>query len=345
MRKQHLTSLTTFAFMLAALVLFTGCGGAASTAPTEAPKDTITYQMGWVHEYSSAPFYMAIANGHYAKEGLDVKLTAGGFNDQGAIDPIAQLTTGAADFTEASVFALLQARAEGQPVVAIATLNQRSPFAIISLADKGIVRPQDLAGKTVAVAEGGATLEYQALVRSQSIDPTKVNQVARTWFGTDPLVKGEVDAFGGWIINEGVELQEGGAKPSFLLLSDYGIDTYDLLILTTEDMVKNQPDKVERFLRASLAGIQDTIDEPEKAIDTTLTYDKALDHDAQLRRLQAFIPLINPAGTQIGMMNPEIWQFNYQLMLDNGLLTQPQDISKAYTMDFLNKLYPPQAAT
>jgi NitT/TauT family transport system substrate-binding protein len=330
--------------MLAALFLFTGCGGAASTAPTEAPKDTLTYQMGWVHEYSSAPFYMAIANGHYTKENLDVKLTVGGFNDKGAIDPIEQLTSGAADFTEASVFALLQARANGKPVVAIATLNQRSPFAIISLTDNGIVRPQDLVGKTVAVADGGATLEYQSLIRSQSIDPTKVNQVARTSFGIDPLVNGEVDAFGGWIINEGVALTESGAKPSFLLLSDYGIDTYDLLILTTEDMVAKNPDKVERFLRATLAGIQDTIAAPEKAIDTTLTYDKTLDRDAQLRRLQSFIPLIQPAGTQLGMMNSEIWQFNYQLMLDNGLLTQPQDITKAYTMEFLNKLYPPAAA-
>jgi hypothetical protein len=109
-------------------------------------------------------------------------------------------------------------------------------------------------------------------------------------------------------------------------------------------MVANHPDKVERFLKGSLAGLQDTIASPEKAIEVTLTYDTSLDKDGQLRRLQAFIPLIQPAGTKLGVMDAEIWDFNYQLMLDNGLLGQAQDISKAYTMDFLNKIYGTQPA-
>lgn len=329
--------------MLTGILFLTACGGNTQTA-TPVAKDTINYQMGWVHEYSSAPFYMAVANGHYANENLDVTLGVGGFSESGYIDPVEQVLSGAADFSEASVFALLQARAQGKPVVAIASLNQRSPVAIISLAETGIVRPQDMAGKTVAVASGGADLEFDALLRSQSIDAATVNQVERTTFGIDPLVNGEVDAFVGWIINEGVALEESGAEPSFQLLSDYGIDTYDLLIFTTEDMIANHPDKVERFLRASLNGLQDTIDNPEKAIDVTLTYDAALVKDEQLRRLQAFIPLIQPAGTTLGTMQPEIWQFNYQVMLDGEMLIESQDVTKAYTTAFLDKIYSEEAA-
>jgi len=339
MTTKRLHSIIAAAASIAVMLLVAGCGAATAQSPTSAPKDIIRYQMGWVHEYSSAPFYMAVANGRYANENLDVRLSTGGFGENGYIDPIEQVVSGAADFSQTSVFALLQARAEGKPVVAIATLNQRSPFAIISLSDNGIVRPQDLAGKTVAIAEGGADLNYDAFLRTQDIDPTSVNTVARTSFGIDPLVNGEVDAFGGWIINEGVALQESGADPNFLLLSDYGIDIYDLLIFTTEDMVANNPDKVERFLRASLAGLQDVIDDPEKAIDTTLTYDEKLVREEQLRRLQAFIPLIQPAGTQLGMMQPEVWQFNYQLLRDNSVLSEDQDVTKAYTLDFLNTLY------
>jgi NitT/TauT family transport system substrate-binding protein len=330
--------------MIAAALLIVGCGATNAQSPTDAPKDTILYQMGWVHEYSSAPFYMAIANGHYAKENLDVQLSTGGFGEAGYIDPIEQVVSGKADFSQASLFTLLQAREAGKPVVAIATLNQRSPFAIISLSEDGIVRPQDLAGKTVAVAEGGADLNYEALLQTLDIDPTTINNVERTSFGIDPLVNGEVDAFGGWIINEGVALQETGADPNFLLLSDYGIETYDLLIFTTEDMVANHPEKVERFLRASLAGIQDVIDNPETAIDTTLTYDAELERDAQLRRLQAFIPLIQPAGTQIGMMQPEVWDFNYHMLRDNNVLSAEQDATKAYTLTFLNKLHSAEPA-
>jgi NitT/TauT family transport system substrate-binding protein len=344
MKVKQVKHLAPIAAIIAAAFLMVGCGGNAQAPASSAPSETINYQMGWVHEYSSAPFYMAVANGHYAKENLDVKLSVGGFGTEGAIDPVEQVISGRADFSEANVFSLLQARAEGKPVVAIASLNQRGPFAVISLADKNILSPEDLVGKTVAIAQGGATLEYEALIRSQNIDLASINQVERTSFGVEPLVNGEVDAFGGWIINEGVALQESGADPTFLLLGDYGIETYDLLIFTTEDMIANHPDKVERFLRGSLGGLQDTIDNPEKAIDVTLTYDNTLDRDGQLRRLQAFIPLLHPAGTQLGAMDAEIWEFNYQLMLDNGILTAPLDVTKAYTLDFLNKLYAEPAA-
>src|SRR5690349_17292079 len=155
MNLQQIRHFAALAVMLTVGILVAGCGGANAVTPTAAPKETINYQMGWVHEYSSAPFYMAIANGDYAKENLDVNLILGGFNDKGAIDPVQQLVDGTADFSEASILALLQAREQGKPIVAIATLNQRSPYAIISLADKNIVRPQDLVGKTVAVADGG----------------------------------------------------------------------------------------------------------------------------------------------------------------------------------------------
>jgi NitT/TauT family transport system substrate-binding protein len=336
------THLKVLCILVGALVLITACGGNAAT-PTSTAKDVVNYQMGWVHEYSSTPFYMAIANGHYAEANLDVKLSLGGFGEDGYVDPIEQVVSGAADFSQASLFSLLEARAAGKPVVAIATVNQRSPFAILSLKEKGIINPGHLADNTVAVATGGAQLNYDALLRSLNIDPATMNTVERTAFGIEPLVDGEVDAFGGWIINEGVALQEAGHEINSLLLSDYGIDTYDLLIFTTEDTIANRPDVVERFLKASLAGLKDVIDDPEKAIDVALTYDSTLAKDAQLRRLRAFIPLIQPAGTQLGMMQPEIWEFGYQLLTDAGLLTTSQDLSKAYTLDFLNKIYANQA--
>src|SRR5436190_96022 len=116
MQKKYSLHLLSITATIAVLLLFTACSPAANT-PTTAPKESINYQMGWVHEYSSAPFYMAVANGHYAAENLDVKLSVGGFDDKGAIDPVGRVLNGSADFSEASVFALLQARAEGKPVV------------------------------------------------------------------------------------------------------------------------------------------------------------------------------------------------------------------------------------
>ena len=248
---------------------------------------------------------MAVSNGRYTEENLDVTLVEGGFNDKGSIKPIDNVVNGDAQFGSAALGELIQAKAEGKPVVAIASITQRSPFVIISLEDSGIVRPVDLIGKTVAINDGGARLSYDALLTAQGVDPASVNTISRTTFGVDPLINHEVDAMGGWIINEGVALQEQGLKPNFMVVGDYGVDSYDFVIFTTEDMVANHADVVERFLRATLKGHQDVVDNPEKAAEAVLTYDNTLDKNVQLHSLQAFT-LVGPTRTHIGAMSADI---------------------------------------
>jgi len=322
--------------VLVALVLG-GCGAGSQSAARE--KTKISLQLSWIHEYSSAAFYAAEKNGHFAQQDLDVRLEEGGFGPNGYVDPIDQVTSGAVDFGLAHASSLLAARAAGKPVVAVATIFQRSPLAVISLEDSKLLRPQDLIGHRVAVADGGAIEVYKALLSAQGIDPAKVNTVPRTTFGIDPLIKHDVDALVAWIINEGVQVREAGQKPNFMLASDYGVDTYDILIFTTEKMVTERPEVVERFVRATTQGVQDVINSPEQAVGFVLAYNNKLDREAQLRRLQASLPLMNPAGSQPGMMRPEIWQSTYQMMRDQGILKKSLDVGTAYTLAFLNKVY------
>ncbi len=328
------------ALLLIGVLMLTGCGGGEQAATAE-PQTLIpvTYQMGWVHEYSSAGFYMAIENGYFVDEGLDLTLVEGGFGEEGFIDPMQQVTSGAADFSLASATGILQAREAGQPLVAIATVNQRSPVAILSLAETGITRPQDLEGHSLAIIEDSSVYIYDALFTAQNLDTEAINVIPRTGFGIEQLVSGEADSIAGWIINEGVELEENGYESNYILLSDYGIETYDLLLFTTEDMIANRPDVVERFLRATIRGHQAVIDDSDAAVDAVLSYNSELDRHGQAARLQAFIPIMNPAGTQIGMMNPDVWTFNYQLLVDNGQLSADVDLNSAYTMQFLDAIY------
>ncbi len=140
--------------------------------------------------------------------------------------------------------------------------------------------------------------------------------------------------------NEGVQVKEAGLEPSFMLLTDYGIPTYSVLIITTEKMVQDHPDTVERFLRATFAGWQDVVDNPQQGAQYTVEYDNTLKLDQQLTRLQASIPLIQPSRSKIGYMDPTTWQQIYDVLISAGTLTKPTDVTAAYTMQFLNKIYP-----
>lgn len=311
------------------------CGSPQPTAPPAAPPSSVRIQLGWVHEFSSAGFYAAEKNGHFAEHNLTATLAAGGFDSNGYIDPIALVTSGGADFGVTSAASLIQARAAGQQVVGIAAIFQRSPAAIITLDSSGIKRPQDLIGRRVAVADSGAG-PYSFLLTLQRIDPASVHTVPRTSFGIEPLAKGEVDAMYAWVINEGVQLREAGQTPTILLLSDYGIETYDLVLFTSERMITDNPDLVARVLQASLQGWQDVIADPAQAAQLTLMYDPALELAGQQRRLEAALPLLLPAGGRLGTMQPEVWQTTQQVLLDEHALDAPIDLSQVYTQEFLD---------
>lgn len=324
--------------VLVIVLLFLVVSACSSATPTPEPTPSlvpITIQLSWIHEYSSSPFHAAVRNGHFAAQGLDATLAQGGFGEQGYIDPIAEVLNGNADFAMSDGVSLIQARAAGQPVVAIAAILQRSPLAVISLADSGIARPQDVAGKTISVAGGGATTIFNVLLQSQNIAPDSLNIVERTTFGIDPLVNGEVDGMVAWIINEGVALQERGLEPVYVLMNDYGVDTYDFVLFTTETMISEHPDRARGVVTALQRGISAVIADPAAAIEHTLTYNGDLVREEQVRRLEATIPLMNVPGNAHGGMDERVWQFTYDTLLEQGVITEPITLGDVYTLDFI----------
>src|SRR5215207_4541456 len=211
---------TLLATLLIITTLFVGC----------IPKpevENVSLQLSWIHEYSSSMFPSAAAEGFFAENYIDVNVIEGGFGENGFIDSVATVVDGTSEFGVTDGFRLIEARNQGHPLVAIASLLPRSPNAIISLADQNIIRPQDLVGHSVLVADGGANLLFAALLKSQGVNPADVEIVPRTEFGVEPVLNGDADAVMGWIINESILIEEAGATPSNILFSDYGIDNYN----------------------------------------------------------------------------------------------------------------------
>jgi NitT/TauT family transport system substrate-binding protein len=317
------------------LALLVSCNSQPDPEPTPEP-EAVSLQLSWIHEYSSSMFPSADKEGFFAANGVDVTVIEGGFGANGFIDSVATVVDGTAEFGVTDGLRLIEARAEGHPLVAIANVMQRSPNAVISLEDAGIVRPEDLRGKRILVADGGANLLFSTLLESQSIDLSEVTIVPRTVFGIDPLLNGEADALMGWIINESVSIEEAGQTPSNILFTDYGIENYNFVLFTTEDMIANHPETVQGLVTGLLEGVQFVISNPETAIQHVLEFNSEVDEDAQLRRLQTAIPLMNVPGVPLGSMTPEIWNFMAQLLIEQGTIDESFDVSQAYTLDFLD---------
>ena len=309
-------------------------------------KTPIGVQLSWIDTIEFINFYAADAQGYYDEAGLDVTTYRGGFDENGQyIDPITRVLNGEVQFGVKAAADILAARAEGKPLVAIASIYQRSPASIVSLAESNITQPADLKGKRVMVEFGtNLTALYLAFLASEGIERSDINEAINKGHVVDPLLNGEVDAYLGFITNESLQVKRRAqGEVNDLFLSDYGVDTYVNVIFTTEDMIKNKPDLVEAFLRATLRGAEWAVANPDQAAELVVQRfgDQLPETVKEIQKdaMQVSLPLLNPAGSKIGMMQAEVWEFTQQMLLDQGTLSEPVEVEKAYTMEFLNKIY------
>src|SRR5258708_33986562 len=114
----------------------------------------VAFQLSWIKSIQYGGYFAGIETGAYAKQGIAATFNAGGPN----VDPVANVAAGQAQLGDRPIGPLILARERGMPIKVIATVFQRSPLSIISLASKPIRTVKELKGKTIAVATSNKPL-------------------------------------------------------------------------------------------------------------------------------------------------------------------------------------------
>lgn len=325
--------------MLANVLLLASCGTPATTPSAATPSTPVTIQLSWIPTIEYAGLYVAEDQGYYAEQGLAVNLVAGGEDAEGNyISPIDTVLQGRADLGVTSASVLLQARASKAPLVAVASIYQRNPLGFTSLAAKQISTPQDLIGKTIQIGPDSRIL-LQAMLATQGIDPDQVKTSERTDFSIEPLLSGQADVIDTFVTNELVTCKLLGVAVNNILPIDYGIEEYPNVLFTTEQMIANHPDVVERFLRATIRGMNYAVADPQPIGALSVQRNSSLDLKAETEAMFQSVPLLNPTGSRPGMMTAATWKSIYGMLLDQRVLSQPIDVDAAYSLAFLDKIY------
>ena len=275
--------------LLAPVVLLTGALLAAcQPQEVEDPVDEVTVKLKWVHQAQFAGLYVAVEKGFYDDQHLKVNLAPFSFEEP-TMDAVVE---GKAEFGVKSASEIIGARAEGLPVRAFAVIYVDSPLCSYALKDSGIASPYDFVGKTVGLKPGQITIAYHVMLDRLGIDRSDTTEV-QIGYGVDELISGETDVSTGFSINEPHQAIEAGHDVNIMLFADYGVKVYDDVLFATEDTMNNNPELVERFLRATLEGWQYAIENEEEAVDIVLKYatDRTTSHEAYM--LRQSIPLIH----------------------------------------------------
>jgi NitT/TauT family transport system substrate-binding protein len=313
---------------------FAACDG---SSPTPRP-DEITVQLSWFPTVEFAGFYVADHLGYYADENLAVNLVPGGPE----ANPVEEVLSGEAQFGLASGDMLVRLRDEGENLVCVSSIFRHNPLVVMSLADSGIKTPQDLIGKKVGVISEQLDTtwdrQFLAMLNNAGVDPDEMTLLPiEDYHGANELTSGRLDAASGFFsTNEPVQARRDDHDLSLIFYSDYGVPVYVNPIFTTDAMVAEDPELVERFVRATLRGYEYAISNPEEAADITLEYDDSLDIGLQTATMKAQIPIIDTGDAPLGWMDELTWRVTQDILLSQDVIESPMSVSNFFTNEFVS---------
>ena len=140
----------------------------ARIRPAIAAPEKINFQLDWIAYGRHAPYYAALEKGFYRQRDLDVSIAQG----RGTLQSIRTLVAGQSQFVFLDIGVMLSVRAkEGAAIKALACMYQRTPHTLFYMKNKGIVKPKDLEGKTIAFSPGDSPkLMFPAFAKANGID-------------------------------------------------------------------------------------------------------------------------------------------------------------------------------
>jgi NitT/TauT family transport system substrate-binding protein len=266
------------------LLMATVMGSQAASAQTK-----VRFTLDWIPGATHGAFLIALQEGYYKAEGLDVTIDRG----KGSAEVVRQLAANVYDmgFPDINVLMDFNSKNPEQAFPALMSGYEEAPAAIIVLKSSGMTEPKQLNGKKLGSAPNDSTFKLfpmfakqvgvdMSTMQIQNIDPS-LREVL--------LAQKKVDAIPGQIFNSLIELQAKGVPASdigYFMYKDYGLELYANCIAASRGFLKEHPEAVKGFLRATIKGMKDMARDPELAVTAAIAYESLLNPDIERDRLR-----------------------------------------------------------
>ncbi len=287
--------------------------------------DSVRIQLKWTHKAQFAGMYLADRRGFYRDEGFAVEFLEGGAD----IAPVEVLARGEADLAVVGVFDLALARAAGKPLVAVAAILKQHPAVLITLRERGIHHPRDLAGGRVAVEHDTRYLVESMLARV-GVDPKTV--IVPGSASLDDLADGKVDAVTGYVTSRVPRARRDGLDVAVIHPQDLDLHTYGDLLVVREEQLVSDPERFRRLVAATVRGWIAAIEEPRSAVEAVLEYAVGLDSAGQMEELKATIPLVVSGTRPVGVMDARRWHAIVTTLVETGVVASGDRLDGIYDL-------------
>ncbi|WP_304064329.1 ABC transporter substrate-binding protein [Pedobacter glucosidilyticus] len=280
-------------------------------------KDTIKLQLKWRHQFQFAGYYAALIKGYYKEEGLNVQLISGG----PSVSPINEVLRGRADIAIFDPNIILR-NSKKNPLVVLATIMQSSPYVVLSLKEKNILKPSDLIGKTILADQDQGWNIVKATLLKEGIKEDLINIIPRKK-DSEEIADGKADAVVTYITTQPQRLHQLGLKLNMIRPVEYGVDFYGDVLFTTKSFAYHNTQVTDGFIRATLKGWEYALAHEDEMITYILTLPgvKEYGNNKAFLKVEAaeVRKLIMPDLVQIGHMNLGRWQYMLQIYQQLGI--------------------------
>ncbi|MFK8249916.1 ABC transporter substrate-binding protein [Ancylobacter terrae] len=298
--------------------------------------DKVTFGTNWVAQAEHGGFYQALADGTYAKYGLDVTILPGGPQANNRL----LLPVGKIDFyMGANMLQAFASVEQNIPTVIVAAMFQKDPQVLIAHPD--VTKFEQLKSKTLFISKEGLASYYQWLVKDFGFSESQVKPYT---FNAAPFLADKNSAMQGYITSEPYAVEkEGGFKPSLFLLADQGFDTYSTTIETTTALVASKPELVQRFVDASVIGWYTYLYGDNSKANALIRKDNPEMTDAMIafsiEKMKQY-GIVDSGDTLklgIGAMTDAKMKSFFDKMVRANVVKGSVDYAKSYTLQFVNK--------
>jgi NitT/TauT family transport system substrate-binding protein len=300
--------------------------------------DKVTFGLDWTAEAEYGGYYQAVATGIYAKHGLDVTIQQGGPQ----VNHTQLLLAGRLDFNISSnSFLALNFVKENIPFRAVAGMFQKDPVVLIAHPGQGNDSFPALKGKPIMISADSRVGWWTFLKAKFGYSDSQIRPYT---FNLAPFLADKTAIQQGYLGSEPFSIKEQAHfDPVVLLMADVGFRGYASMIATSDKTIEQKPDLVKRFIDASTEGWYSYLyGDPApgnaliKQANPQMT-DALIAYGLGSLKTHGILDSGDALTSGIGAMTAERWAEFYQATSEAGVYPKGLDVTKAYTLRFVNQ--------
>jgi putative hydroxymethylpyrimidine transport system substrate-binding protein len=175
------------------------------------------------------------------------------------------------------------------------------------------------------------------MLRSQGLTIDDVEMINVGFDLIPALISKNVDAIvGAYWVHESISATNQGFELNIMRMEENGVpDFYELVIVASEDKIANEPEIVQKFVRAVTRGYQDAIADPLDAVALLKSVKPETDLDIENPGVKLLAPLWATDNGVFGWQEQSRWEEFADWMVESGRLSSASSAAAAYTNSFV----------